>query len=219
MQHFDSITGTRNVKYLTKQSKCINVRSGHGSKGHQSQSGAIFASGHYVSKFSFEDFSAKFQEAVYFRLQHLMTALADGVALGHSAETVAHQLHQQETLGPFYTSVQKSHRLYSNSICLSCLFERPEHALPCGHILCNSCIKAYGKIRAANLVEAHECPLESSESSRRFPPFSIFLKPESAGSRVLVLDGYVTFGQGMRTLTVPQRRHSLCCPTRSSPPA
>jgi hypothetical protein len=189
LQHFDAITAHRNVKYLTKRSKCVNVRSGHGAKGHQTSSGGIFASGQYVSKFTFEDYSTQFQESVFFRLQHLMSALAEGVAKGHDSLAVAHKIHEEQTLRPFYKHLENSHRLYSNTICLSCLFERPEHALPCGHILCTSCVKAYGKVRAANLVEAHQCPLESNPTKRRFPPFSIFLKPESAGSRVLVLDG------------------------------
>lgn len=78
----------------------------------------------------------------------------------------------------------------SHSACFCCLFEPPEHALPCGHILCTPCIKDYGQLRSKTEVEIHGCPIES-RVVHRYQTWRIHLKPETAGVRILTLDGYV----------------------------
>jgi hypothetical protein len=46
----------------------------------------------------------------------------------------------------------------------------------------------YGKIKSKRVLEIHQCPLESS-TSRPFQQITVHLYPESAGCRVLTLDG------------------------------
>jgi hypothetical protein len=190
LQHFDGIMGDRNLRYIVKQSQCVNVRSGHGAKGHQSKSGKVFAVGDYVSGFSFEGYQVEFHAAVYSQLHRLMELLQERTRNGESQESAAKAIHRELTLAEFYgNSLNAKRRLHqSHSICLCCLFERPEHFLPCGHILCTSCVKTYGQMRGKTLVEIHDCPLDFNTSMRRRPGI-IYLKPESAGSRVLSLDG------------------------------
>jgi hypothetical protein len=191
LQHLDGITAHRNVRYMVMKSKCINVRSGHGSKGHQARNGAIFASGDYVSTFNVESSCTEFLDAIYLRLHHLMSLLAERTASGESAEIAAQAIHRQETLIPFYNEYLKwkGRAFHCHSVCLGCLFDRPEHALPCGHILCTSCVLSFGQVKGKNLVEIECCPLEDANNqSARFKPQTIFLKPDAAASRVLVLD-------------------------------
>ena len=68
-----------------------------------------------------------------------------------------------------------------------CLFERPEHTLPCGHMLCSVCVRSYGESKNDLLVEMHNCPLEFEAPPLRHP-IAIYLKPDAASSRVLSLD-------------------------------
>jgi hypothetical protein len=46
-------------------------------------------------------------------------------------------------------------------------------------------------IKNATLVEMNDCPLEANNGGR-YKTGTIYLKPETASSRVLVLDGWVT---------------------------
>jgi hypothetical protein len=190
LQHFDSISASRNLRYLVKQSRCVNVRSGHGSKGHQTQKGKIFSKGEYVSGFAFEDFQEEFHAAVYYRLEHLMKLLDDRTRRGEPPDLAASTIHRAETLVLFYNNdEQKKARLFqSHLMCLSCLFNQPEHVLPCGHILCTACVRSYGVIKNATLVDIHDCPLESN-IERRYKTGTIYLRPETTSPRVLVLDG------------------------------
>ncbi|KAF2404981.1 hypothetical protein EJ06DRAFT_6418 [Trichodelitschia bisporula] len=189
-QHLDGITAHRNLQQLVAKSKCVNVRSGHGSKGHQTKSGTIFASGAYVSSFSFEEDRGEFHHTVFTRLQELMTRLAERVNEGESQEAAAHDIHREETLLPMYQhTLRGSERFfYCHTICLGCLFDHPEHILPCGHILCTACIKDFGHVKGDSHVEVYQCPLDRNEFPEHKPAV-IKLKPEAAGSRILVLDG------------------------------
>jgi hypothetical protein len=54
-------------------------------------------------------------------------------------------------------------------------------------VLCTPCLKAYGRSEGRTIVRIHECPFESYGRSQ---PRSIYIKPESAGIRMLVLDKY-----------------------------
>jgi len=63
----------------------------------------------------------------------------------------------------------------------------PEHPLPCGHVLCTACVKAYGT-QAKSTVSLPYCPLHR-EATRWAKPALIKFKPAGAGVRVLALDG------------------------------
>ena len=188
LQHLDSITAHRNIRYIAKQSRCVNVRAGHGSKGHQTKAGTIFHSGEYVSDFTWDAYHEEFHAAVYFRLDHLMKLLDHRVREGESAENAAVAVHREHTLLAFYGKNLKDAGIFrSHSVCLCCLFEQPEHTLPCGHILCSSCVKSFGRMKNKTLVEIQDCPLEA-DSAGRYKPCTVYLRPENVGLRVLVLD-------------------------------
>ncbi len=190
MRHLDGITGHRNLRYIAQKSHCVNVRAGHSSKGHQTADGTIFHSGEYFSDFTWESYHEEFYSAVYFRLDHLMRILDERTRDGTLPEIAATAIHRDETLATFYRSnLQDVGQLFqSHSVCLCCLFEQPEHVLPCGHMLCTSCVKSYGRMKSKTLIEIRDCPLEPTKIGK-YNPSTVYLKPEMAAHRVLVLDG------------------------------
>ena len=146
--------------------------------------------GDYFSNFSFESYQEIFQWDVYSRLTGLLQRLASRVEEGGELESqVAAEIHRDVVMHSFYqhSSQGRSDAFISHSTCFACLFEPPEHPLPCGHILCTSCLRAYGHARGRTVVEIDGCPLEASNKGF----WRVFLKPSAAGVRILTLDGYV----------------------------
>lgn len=135
----------------------------------------------------------RFQNDVYFRLEELLRRLRSRVQEGGELEAqAAAEVHKEGVLVHFYNHSARGRpeAFVSHSTCLSCLFEPPEHALPCGHILCTLCLKAYGISRGRTVVEIDGCPLESLNRRSRYGFWRVFLKPDAAGIRILTLDGY-----------------------------
>jgi predicted acylesterase/phospholipase RssA len=171
--------------------RCVNVRSGHGSKGHQLQNGKVLAVGEYVSRFSFDSHQDEFQLNVYTRLDQLLQLLHAKIEEEQIAEDrAAADIHKETVMTHFFERVANGHndKFISHSACFCCLFEPPEHALPCGHVLCTPCLKAYGHVKNETLVEVFECPLEPLKRELH-QAWRVSLKPPSAGVRVLSLDG------------------------------
>jgi hypothetical protein len=170
--------------------RCVNVRCGHGSKGHQLKDGRVFAVGSYVSDFSFESYYEEFRNRVYFRLEHLLKLLSDSIKKGEVASVATARIHRDDGLSLIYgeRTKKEARAFQSHSVCFCCLFEPPEHALPCGHVLCTPCVRSYGRLKSKNLFEIHECPLEINTPGR-CQPATLYLKPEAAGVRILTLDG------------------------------
>jgi hypothetical protein len=171
-------------------SRCVNVRSGHGSKGHQLRNGKVLAVGDYVSLFSFDNNHEDFQNAVYFYLEELLQHLRQRMRNGDSQDAASADIHKDLVMARFYSNMARDEAsaFHSHTVCFSCLFEPPQHVLSCGHILCTPCVKSYGHRKSKTLIELDECPMETHSSCRNFP-CSVYLKPATAGVRILVLDG------------------------------
>jgi hypothetical protein len=106
---------------------------------------------------------------------------------------LAAQIHRNDVMATFYQHPAQTdirHRCNSNTVCLCCLSEPPEHSLPCGHVLCTPCIETYGRRRSKTEVDIEDCPLETVPAQLR-KPWTVYFKPDSAGVRVLALDGSV----------------------------
>jgi hypothetical protein len=181
--------------------KCVNVRIGHGSKGHQDKDGRIFAPGNYKSNFTFEEKRDELHARVYFRLEYLLDQLADRTRRGESQEGAAAEMHRSNIMEFFHKPSNRSGpiNLHDHSVCWCCLFEAPEHVLSCGHVLCTPCVKAYGRYETRTSVRIHECPFESYIECE---PRSIYIMPEMAGIRVLVLDEYWILSFTLRILLI-----------------
>jgi hypothetical protein len=182
------------MKGKTKRGKvvggrCVNVRSGHGSKGHQFKNGKVFAVGSYESKFSVESFQEIFRYLVFTFLKELLSELQKKILNSQPEDQVAAEIHKTRVMRPFYQHVSQGTTicLISHSTCFSCLMAPPEHSLPCGHVICTPCLLAYGQRQDRDVIEITSCPLHSGRNFR----WVVYLKPDAAGVRVLTLDGSV----------------------------
>ncbi|KAK8072958.1 FabD/lysophospholipase-like protein [Apiospora saccharicola] len=175
--------------------RCVNVRFGHTAKGHQSADGKVFATGEYQSKFSFENNAHEFRQKVYSCLTQLLQQLTTDHRLGTSEERAALSIHQTMVMRSFFrrathnSSSGKTHAaLTSHTACFCCLFGQAEHCLPCGHVLCTQCLQGYGEQRNVHGYMIFGCPMEEIDGGRE-EACIIYLKPASAGVRILTLDG------------------------------
>ena len=177
---------------------CVNSKSSHAAKGHQSPYGRIVY-GDYESAFTCFDFSDQWKIFLKKRLQEIeaefqekrnATLPRNDSPVSANDRILAYELHKQY-MGDFFRSY-KGHNassFISLTTCYCCLMEVPEHPLQCRHVLCTGCIKAYGYQHDSHSMYMDYCPLHWSEKFDR--PWIIHFKPEYAGVRILSLDGYV----------------------------
>lgn len=168
--------------------RCVNVRSGH-TKGHQSSSGKVLAGGDYESQFTFDAFREHFRNEVYVALHELLCNLPRNHLCADSPEVnAATDQHKNKVLKPFFAHALEGNDTYdfsSHTVCFCCLFDFPEYTLPCGHVICTGCLKAYGHVTKEHTVEFWECPMDGKILG--YTPF--YLKPPHCGVRILTLDG------------------------------
>jgi hypothetical protein len=177
--------------------RCVNVRSGHASKGHQSVDGKVFAAGSWMSKFLFDSDGPVFRNWVYGRLVELLKELTTRVQGSKQPEVhAAAEIHRSMVLTNLFSRAKhsdgssKGHSyLISHTACFCCLFGQAEYCLPCGHVLCSACLETYGNNPGyINGLEVTSCPFETATEGI-YPPWIFQLKPKSAGIRVMTLDG------------------------------
>lgn len=176
---------------------CVNVRTAH-LKGHQGENGEL-EGGEWIYSQTCDEFVGDVKNQLKTEVEHV----AAEYRRIHSNETEedddelrnAYRCHQ-EMIRQLQTKLgEKAADFGSHFICLSCLMEAPEHALPCGHTLCTPCISAGGKPLGSGFFEVDSCPLhsvgESKSPLKLQTPYRASVKPAQAGVRVLTLDGYV----------------------------
>jgi len=171
------------------QGRCVNVRVGH-QKGHQTKAGNLVGAGAYESNFSADLHRDFFQYCIYNNLRSLLDQLYQATTSDFSREAEeAAALHQEKVLTSFFHHLGGARKFVSFTACLCCLINVPEHILPCGHLLCTTCVHTYGIARGRCFVDMEFCPLHSVGLDGKFStPCSIFLKPPGAGVRILCLD-------------------------------
>lgn len=92
-----------------------------------------------------------------------------------------------------YASTAKPHEwlptpIYSNRTCLACLCRSPEKVLPCGHAVCDVCVRRWGRRRGpAHVYRLHHCPV--CDKVLACDRSMISLSPPTAGMRLLTIDG------------------------------
>ena len=182
-----------------KGKACVNVKSSHNVKGHQTAGGKIISSGPYESEFSCFNFSDQWQIFLKKRLQEIEARFQErrnasmpriDSPLTGNDRMLAYDLHK-ECMGRFFRSYNgyNASRFIILTTCYCCLMEVPEHPLQCGHVLCTGCIKAYGYQYDSHSMLMNSCPLHSNP--RFDKPWIIHFKPDYAGVRILTLDGFV----------------------------
>ncbi|KAK3996362.1 hypothetical protein QBC44DRAFT_403535 [Cladorrhinum sp. PSN332] len=87
-------------------------------------------------------------------------------------------------------SLSGVYKIKKQRTCLACLSNAPTNMLPCKenqHGICEDCIRRYaGSKRHQSIVKLNRCPLGCHLAQT---PWSIRVKPKTAGPRVLALDG------------------------------
>ncbi|KAI9691461.1 MAG: hypothetical protein M1822_007532 [Bathelium mastoideum] len=184
--------------FVSRKGKaCVNVKSSHTSKGHQTARGKIISSGPYESAFSRFNFSDQWKFFLKNRLQEIeaefqekrnATMPKNDNPLTVNDRTLAYDLHKK-CMARFFHSYEgySASKFISLTTCYCCLMEVPEHPLQCGHVLCTRCVKAYGHQHDSHSMLMDYCPLHSTQRFDR--PWIIHFKPDYAGVRILTLDG------------------------------
>lgn len=178
-----SVDGTR---------QCMVVKARHSSKGHQDEKG-IIAAGDYQAAFD-SSFLPRWKSQLRSAIGNIQRDFQYELEQASQSEDVhaipeeriALDLHG-EYLNQFFEAVGPASSICSHATCFCCLMDVPEHPLPCGHVLCTACIKAFGK-QVKSTIVVPCCPLHF-ESTRWAKPAVIKFKPAGAGVRILSLDG------------------------------
>lgn len=179
--------------FRSKKGKaCVNTRLGH-EKGHQSEKGKILAVGAFQSEELLDFYESEFCDIVAGHLEELDDELSRWRQRGASGrltdQQFAYDFHR-DNLSAYFGSFEEDIVGANNMTCYGCLMEVPQHALPCGHVLCTNCVKMFGQETDSHTVTMNFCPI-ARRNSPTFVPISIRFKPAFAGVRVLSLDGYV----------------------------
>jgi hypothetical protein len=171
---------------------CRSVKARHRAKGHQDERG-IIAAGDYVSAFD-HTFVSTWMDQLQAAVDDLHPIFSNALErsarvsgyVESSEERIAFAIHV-DRLDRLYRSIGPATWVRSNSTCYCCLMDVPQHALPCGHALCDGCARACGDLKQTTLLVSW-CPLHP-DATRWTQPKVIKYKPRGAGVRVLALDG------------------------------
>lgn len=182
-----------------KGKRCVNTKEGH-ARGHQDENARPLGGGDYQSNFSTESYRLKWHVRLENMLQDIHQSmvrrnLTNFSRSQNSEAREAADLHLKR-MDEFYSGLGGAERFFSNVACLSCLGDMPEHALPCGHVICTKCVRTFSSTRSERLVSLNSCPLCCHIPWRR--EVQISLKPDQAGVRILCLDGYVVYNPNKR---------------------
>ncbi|KAK1613532.1 hypothetical protein BDP81DRAFT_443725 [Colletotrichum phormii] len=180
----------------TQHGECCNLRSGHNLKGHQNSAGKMFRSGDYVAEEGITQFETEWIEQIRDKLTELENALMrsvvdadNGLGEQQTEDCVAATIHQEQ-VASFFSTLGNVQSFVSHSTCFCCLREIPEHALPCGHVLCAPCVKAYAAPESESYMRMTTCPFHPKDSFKfQGAGWTVAIKPPFAGARVLSLDG------------------------------
>jgi hypothetical protein len=176
--------------FANDKGRCVNTCSAHKSKGHQNSKGKIIASGLYESDFTFDQYIEIWDKTLdedILSYQTKLGELRDRAKRDVSDETHALRLHTK-TMNRFYRANGTAKEFRSHTVCFSCLMEVPQHSLPCGHVLCSTCVKGFGKTSNDFEYSLRGCPLHEDDCAW-VDACIIRFKPDLAGVRVLSLDG------------------------------
>jgi hypothetical protein len=177
-------------EFQSKRGRCVNVQEGH-TKGHQNEKGSILGTGQYMASFTWNSFEEEWLKLLQDKVQNVQDNINAKWLQNRrlTASTITSQVHLQN-MQDFYRRLGGAQSFNSHSTCFCCLREMPEHPLPCGHVLCRACVTDYGSTaNSSSLIELDACPLHPGASFRS--PWKIKVKPDSAGIRILSLDGQV----------------------------
>lgn len=168
---------------------CYVVKNAH-QKGHQNKDGKVFSFGDYVQLFDPDATFESWMESIEKHLKQLKAQLNRSGA-DREEPDIVWQSHLRQVAN-LYKALPSLGNSINYATCLCCVNKIPDHALPCGHVICDDCAKALGDDKTGDGLkfELSFCPLHT-ESTRPVwrPPVIIRFKPKDSGARVLCLDG------------------------------
>lgn len=167
--------------------RCNMIQARHDVKGHQDMRGVI-ASGEFVAPFGVafaNQWTRQHKEAMS-QLEIDFCYRRENTSLAMSDRQIAWELHL-ESVREFYGNLgAPATMVRSHATCLCCLKETPQYALPCGHVLCERCTRAFGRGSEMSLT-VDCCPLHRSDIGWE-KPARFRLKALEAGACALSLD-------------------------------
>ncbi|XDG06053.1 hypothetical protein ABKA04_005668 [Annulohypoxylon sp. FPYF3050] len=180
---------TRCAFQKPRHGRCCNVKATHNPKGHQNEYGKIIGPGRYQSSFDHREYGPKWIDKISAKLEEIHRQSNNGQhqLLDDSEHNIVAEDHKK-LIREFYYSLGNAGKFKSHTACFSCLRELPEHPLPCGHVLCLPCVKTYGIKISRTTIQLRNCPLHADDTNWE-PPWTIWVKPAFAGTRILCLDG------------------------------
>lgn len=168
--------------------RCVNTQAGH-AKGHQSEDGEQLEQGDYWS--NLKDICPLFLEAIKQHIRDFIRSLQEKSEEERPQRSFAIKCHRE-------TLHNRSNELYWTTIfspnsCFVCLCCSPQYILPCGHALCEDCVRDFDQGASnqmrSTIMTHPSCILCGARASENGWPWKIRLKPKSAGVRLLSLDG------------------------------
>jgi hypothetical protein len=175
--------------------QCVNGRGGH--EHHQFPLSDTIVRDDYKTSDTLPELQKDLTSEIEKRVKELCReATADKDRLKQLGyEKCVSQAHRLNVI-EFYNDMKSLRSFSSHSVCFSCLDAAPEHALPCGHVICTPCVISAASDnqqgQAPPLVGGFflltSCPL-GEHGDPWGKPWVGCLKPEQAGVRILTLDG------------------------------
>lgn len=169
--------------------KCVNTKVGH-VKGHQSADGLQLAPGDFETNRL--DIRPEFLEAIRESVQNCLKLLDDDESDEKGARrNLVLNFHREAVQKPREPCFWA--KIHSYNTCYGCLCCSPQYILPCGHALCEECVRDFGQRgdhgSSTTLFTHESCLLCGVGDPIIGWPWKIHLKPKSADVRVLSLDG------------------------------
>ncbi len=106
-------------------------------------------------------------------------------------------------------------QMRSDNTCLVCIRRKPQYGLPCGHSICENCVRVFGECNAKDslVFEVHKCFLCGLKTAEMI----VKVKAPGAGIRVLSIDGGGTRGiMPLQFLQLLQDRIGLPYPVQDN---
>lgn len=166
---------------------CVRTRLAHGAE-HRTAQGKIIGTGRFEANFSADSYQPlwiRFLKDEIDEHEDDYWEALDEEPPTISRREIAARLHLN-TIYEFFTDLGTAAPFISHASCFACLLEIPRHPLPCGHVICDNCVRMCGDKGHAKL-QLKYCPLHRHTSFE--PPWEIEHKSERAGVRILSLDG------------------------------
>ena len=175
---------------------CVNVSAKH-TKGHQSAGGGIIGAGGYRPIGAIVDDGAdsggdvsrlvaeRFRGVVKGEYEKFFT----GLGSGPPSRSAAVQMRRDVLASGDFTQMWNSPSggCSSHMTCFACLFSPPNHPLPCGHVICESCAEDFSEHYEGCFV-LRICPL-CPRGGLGQRPWTLKREPRQTAPRILTLDG------------------------------